>query len=115
MDKQISDQQYIRMTQTPVHSLVIRLCIPTVISMLVTNIYNMVDTAFVGKLGNSASGAVGVVVAADDFPRQAVVPVVGVHQREVVAAVLDVVVELCKSLDGSQRYAAFAGRKLKRG
>ena len=60
MDKQISDQQYIRMTQTPVHSLVIRLCIPTVISMLVTNIYNMVDTAFVGKLGNSASGAVGV-------------------------------------------------------
>ena len=61
MDKQISDQQYIRMTQTPVHSLVIRLCIPTVISMLVTNIYNMVDTAFVGKLGNSASGAVGVV------------------------------------------------------
>ena len=49
------------MTQTPVHSLVIRLCIPTVISMLVTNIYNMVDTAFVGKLGNSASGAVGVV------------------------------------------------------
>ena len=61
MDKQTSDQQYNRMTQTPVHSLVIRLCIPTVISMLVTNIYNMVDTAFVGKLGNSASGAVGVV------------------------------------------------------
>ena len=61
MDKQISDRQYIRMTQTPVHSLVVRLCIPTVISMLVTNIYNMVDTAFVGKLGNSASGAVGVV------------------------------------------------------
>lgn len=61
MDKQTSDQQYNRMTQTPVHSLVIQLCIPTVISMLVTNIYNMVDTAFVGKLGNSASGAVGVV------------------------------------------------------
>lgn len=61
MSSYTSDQQYNRMTQTPVHSLVIRLCIPTVISMLVTNIYNMVDTAFVGKLGNSASGAVGVV------------------------------------------------------
>lgn len=49
------------MTGTPVHRLVVKLCIPTVISMLVTNIYNMVDTAFVGRLGNSASGAVGVV------------------------------------------------------
>jgi putative MATE family efflux protein len=29
--------------------------------MLITNIYNLADTAFVGKLGNSASGAVGVV------------------------------------------------------
>ena len=56
-----SEQQYTRMTQTPVQRLVVRLSIPTVISMLVTNIYNMVDTAFVGKLGNSASGAVGVV------------------------------------------------------
>lgn len=29
--------------------------------MLVTNIYNMADTYFVSELGNSASGAVGVV------------------------------------------------------
>lgn len=29
--------------------------------MLVTNLYNMADTAFVGRLGNSASGAVGIV------------------------------------------------------
>ncbi len=53
--------QYERMTKTPVSKLIIRLSIPTVISMLVTNIYNLVDTAFVGRLGNSASGAVGVV------------------------------------------------------
>lgn len=53
--------QYEKMTETPVPVLIIRLAVPTVISMLVTNIYNMVDTAFVGKLGNSASGAVGVV------------------------------------------------------
>lgn len=53
--------QYIKMTQTPIHRLLIQLSIPTIISMLVSNIYNLVDTAFVGALGNSASGAVGVV------------------------------------------------------
>jgi putative MATE family efflux protein len=49
------------MTETPVPKLIIMLGIPTTISMLVTNIYNMADTYFVGKLGTSASGAVGVV------------------------------------------------------
>ncbi len=49
------------MTQTPVSKLIIKLGIPTTISMLVTNIYNMADTYFVGTLGTSASGAVGVV------------------------------------------------------
>ena len=53
--------QYDKMTKQPVGSLVITLGIPTTISMLVTNIYNMVDTVFVGKLGTSASGAVGIV------------------------------------------------------
>lgn len=52
---------YEKMTGTPVQSLIVRLSIPTVLSMLVTNIYNVVDTAFVGKLGTSASGAVGIV------------------------------------------------------
>lgn len=55
------DKQYIKMTETPVQKLVASLAVPTVLSMLVTNIYNLVDTAFVGTLGNSASGAVGVV------------------------------------------------------
>ena len=53
--------QYERMTGTPVPSLIIKLSVPTIISMLVTNIYNLVDTAFVGRLGTSASGAVGIV------------------------------------------------------
>ena len=61
MGKSKSRSQYEFMTQTPVSSLIIRLSIPTIISMLVTNVYNMADTAFVGQLGNSASGAVGVV------------------------------------------------------
>ena len=53
--------QYDKMTKQPVGSLVIKLGIPTTLSMLVTNIYNMVDTMVVGKLGTSASGAVGIV------------------------------------------------------
>ena len=52
--------QYDVMTKTPVSKLVVRLGIPTTLSMLVTNIYNLADTVFVGKLGTSASGAVGV-------------------------------------------------------
>ena len=60
------------MTETPIPKLIISLSIPTIINMLVTNIYNLVDTAFVGRLGNSASGAVGIV-----FGYMAIVQAVG--------------------------------------
>ena len=53
--------QYEKMTATPIPRLIATLSVPTIISMLVTNIYNLVDTAFVGRLGTSASGAVGIV------------------------------------------------------
>ncbi len=61
MEQDRLDLQYKKMTETPIPILIGSLSIPTIISMLVTNIYNLVDTAFVGTLGNSASGAVGVV------------------------------------------------------
>lgn len=54
-------KQYKMMTETPVQKLILQLSIPTIISMLITSIYNMADTAFVGRLGTSASGAVGIV------------------------------------------------------
>ncbi len=54
-------KQYDMMTKQPVRRLIIMLAIPTILSMMVTTIYNLVDTAFVGRLGTSASGAVGVV------------------------------------------------------
>lgn len=56
-----TDNQYIKMTKTPVPKLIISLGIPTTVSMLVTSVYNMADTFFVGKYGTSASGAIGVV------------------------------------------------------
>ena len=59
MDK--ASAQYIKMTETPVAKLILMLGIPTTISMLVTSIYNMADTYFVGQIGTSASGAIGVV------------------------------------------------------
>lgn len=56
-------KQYARMTGTPISNLIIKLSVPTIISMLVTNIYNTADTYFVSRLGTSASGAVGIVFA----------------------------------------------------
>ena len=55
-----ADQHYKKMTETPVSKLILNLGIPTTISMLITNIYNMADTYFVGTLGESAQAATGV-------------------------------------------------------
>lgn len=55
-----TDQYYKTMTETPVSRLIIRLGIPTMISMLITSIYNLADTYFVGALGTSQQGATGV-------------------------------------------------------
>ena len=51
---------YEKMTKTPLTKLIVTLGIPTTISMLVTNIYNMVDTYFVGTLGESQQAATGI-------------------------------------------------------
>ncbi len=62
-------KQYDKMTKTPVGSLIARLAVPTIISMMVSNIYSTADTAFVGQVGathaerTAASGAVGIVFA----------------------------------------------------
>ena len=53
--------QFKRMTETPVEKLIITLAVPTVISMLITTIYNMSDTYFASKINVSSSGATGIV------------------------------------------------------
>lgn len=55
------EQRRVQMLETPVDKLILKLAVPTVISMLVTSIYNMADTYFVSQLGTSASGAVGII------------------------------------------------------
>ena len=58
---QTPEEKFRRMTETPVPTLIVQLGLPTIASMLITSIYNMTDTFFVGTLGKSASGAIGVV------------------------------------------------------
>lgn len=59
--QQSADVQYQKMTQTPVTKLILTLGIPTTVSMLITNIYNMADSYFVSKISLSAGGATSVV------------------------------------------------------
>lgn len=62
MSKTMSqEERYIMMTETPVSSLIPKLAVPTIISMLVTSIYNMADTFFVSQINTSASAAVGII------------------------------------------------------
>jgi putative MATE family efflux protein len=69
--KQRLDQRE-KMLETPIPPLICSLAVPTIISMLVTSIYNMADTYFVSQINTSASGAVGVV-----FSIMAIIQAVG--------------------------------------
>ena len=56
-----SAEQFRKMTETPIPKLILSLAAPTILSMLITSIYNLADTFFVGQISTSASGAVGIV------------------------------------------------------
>ena len=57
----VEEKKYHQMTETSVGKLIIKLSIPTMISMMITTIYNTADTFFVSKISVSASGATGIV------------------------------------------------------
>lgn len=58
------DNRVTAVLNDPVEKWVLRMAVPTIVSMLVTTFYNMADTFFVGQLHNtSATGAVGVIYA----------------------------------------------------
>ena len=67
-----AELHYKKMTETPVAKLIVSMGIPTTISMLITNIYNMADTYFVGAVGESAQAATGVM-----FTLQAIIQGIG--------------------------------------
>ena len=60
-DDSLYEDQYLKMMEMPVGRLILSLAIPSTLCILITHIYNLVDTFFVGQLGTSASGAVGIV------------------------------------------------------
>lgn len=55
------EEKYIQMTTQPVERLICKMAVPSIISVLVTAIYNMVDTIYVGKISTEATAAVGIV------------------------------------------------------
>ncbi len=50
----------VAMTTEPVEKLVFRLALPSIATMVISALYNMADTYFVGRLGTPATAAVGV-------------------------------------------------------
>ncbi len=65
-------ERYRKMTETPVGPLILSLAGRSIVSMLITAVYNTADTFFVSQLGTSATGAVGVV-----FSLMAIIQAVG--------------------------------------
>ena len=59
-DQRKLEERYVMMTQAPVKRLILKMSVPTIISMLVTSVYNMVDSFFVGHLSTEAVAGVGV-------------------------------------------------------
>ena len=55
----LAEARYRDLTETPIPKLIPRLAVPTIISMLVTAIYNAADTFFVGRISTEATAAVG--------------------------------------------------------
>ena len=55
------EEKFRQMMEEPVQTLIPRLALPSMVSMIVVAVYNMADTFFVSQLGTSASGAVGIV------------------------------------------------------
>ena len=77
MKRESPEEQRKQMLEAPIPGLIGRLAVPTIISMLVTSIYNMADTYFVSHIGagdgaTSASGAVSIV-----FSLMAIIQAVG--------------------------------------
>lgn len=60
-EKKNAEKNYKKMIYTPIPKLIVSLAVPTITSMLITNIYNMADTYFVSKISISASAATGIV------------------------------------------------------
>lgn len=63
---------FVKMTTQPVPRLIGTLCVPTIVSMLITSLYNLADTFFMGRINTQCTAAIGV-----SFSVMAVIQAVG--------------------------------------
>ncbi len=54
------DDKYDEMTQRPVKLLVCKMAVPTIIAMVTTALYNVVDAAFIGRLSTEGTAGIGI-------------------------------------------------------
>lgn len=59
-DEQQRHERFVMMTESPVRQLVMKMAGPTIISMMVTALYNIIDAFFVGHISTEATAGVGV-------------------------------------------------------
>ena len=61
MSRDLQNEKFMRMTTAPVGRLVTSLAIPSIVSMLISGIYNLADTFFVGQINTQSVAALGIV------------------------------------------------------
>ncbi len=66
------NKKFKQLTESNIEILVIKMAIPTIISMLTTSFYNMADTFFVSKINTQSTAAVGIV-----FPMMSIIQAIG--------------------------------------
>ena len=54
------EDKYDEMTQRPVKLLVCKMAVPTIIAMVTTALYNVVDAAFIGRLSTEGTAGIGI-------------------------------------------------------
>ncbi|MBO7553003.1 MAG: MATE family efflux transporter [Bacteroidaceae bacterium] len=94
--------RYTLLTTGAVPSVITRLAVPSIISMLVTSFYNIADTYFVGQLDTQSTAAVGI-VASVQFIVQAVAFFFGQGSGNYISRQLG-----AKQVDSAKRMAATA-------
>ena len=61
------DLKTTRMMEEPIAKIIPKMAVPTIVSFLITSIYNLADTYFVSSLGTNATAAVSVNASLDQI------------------------------------------------
>ena len=67
MAKPNADSRQLMMLNEPIHRVIPKMAVPTIVAFLITTIYSLADTYFVSSLGESATAAVSVNASLDQL------------------------------------------------